>query len=285
MKKILFVSVILSSLVLVSGCEGSSASNSDKVYETTEIVTKAVTTEDITTEPTEDVTESVATIKNESELFEKDENVISILKNGYSFEGMGTPTVSFNAKNNTYIVVAPTATDEPGNEFDVMNGNDKWKQYVDKFSDLTKKIIETALIADEDKDINFRITHTLKTPSPLIVYDNNDVQFDLYSSIESDKAFYILQTQCDLYLANSFDDIKIQHNMEQNNYTIDFYSHLDTYDIIDNTDLVSSFIETNKSFKNIVSAYGNPDLIFNLYSSEEKIYTIENGNLTYEINK
>jgi len=48
MKKILFISVVLSSLILISGCEASSTSNTDEIYDTTTITAEEITTEEAT---------------------------------------------------------------------------------------------------------------------------------------------------------------------------------------------------------------------------------------------
>lgn len=283
MRKSIILSLLLSVLIIFSGC-GSSNETSEiekqSESENSAILDTEILTEKIAETPTEEVTEPEV----EQKELEEDENIISMLTYGYSYEGMGVPTVEYNPQTNTYVVIAPTSTDEVGNDFDSINGGAEWEQYVKKFSDLTETIIKTALITKDNKDINFRITHTLKTPTPLIVYENDDVIFDLYNSEEDEIAFYILQTQCDLYLLNSFDDIKISYDKFNNNYTVDFYLDNNVDEFINNEKFTSSFIETNSSFKIMINEYNDPNLIFNIYNFEENgnvLYTVENGCVTY----
>ena len=85
---------------------------------------------------------------------------------------MGTPTINFLPQTNTYVVVAPTSSDDIGYELEATNGNETWDKYVEKFTQLSNTVIDTISTFKEDEDINIRITHTLKTPMPLISYEN-----------------------------------------------------------------------------------------------------------------
>lgn len=258
----------------------SASISTSKISEPNEVLT----TDDIgkgTDSLTETLTEEstkTETTEAKQELFEKNEKVVNLLKTGFSFETMGTPTINFVPETNTYVVIVPTDTNEIGSEFDKANGNETWDNFVESFTELTNEIINTISWVKGNESINFRVIHTLKTPVPLIAIENGKVVFNLYKSEPSDRALYTLRVQCDLH--QEFCSASIEYDDSNNSYMLTFRDSINHFKI---EEYAAAFIETNNAFKGIIKSYDNPDVIFNIVENdtENPFYTIINGEVTY----
>lgn len=289
MKKIKQFACILTSLSLsfcLFGCnsDDKESSKEETIAETTEAVTEELTTEEITEPPVEELTEPEST-EVELELFEEDETIVNLLKAGYSFEGMGIPTINFSTQTNTYIVIAPTSSDSIGKAFDSANGDESWDNYVEKFTELNKSIVNTITQMHENENINFQVIHTLKTPAPLIAYENEKIVFDLYNSDANEQAIFILKTQLGINFIKNFDYTDISFDSNLNTYTIKFYINGDTAELFKSESLTKPFTELNAVLRNMIISFDNPNLIFNAVElgTDVPIYTVENGEVTYNI--
>lgn len=281
MNKLKKTTCFLSALILclgLCGCNSDDKSSSkvESVVETTEQETTEAVTEEITTE---NITQPETT-ETESTLYEENNTIISLLKAGFSFDGMDTPTINFSPNTNTYVVIAPTSTDKIGNEFDKAAENGEWDAYVKKFIELTNTITDS-IQKINNESINIRVIHTLKTPAPLIVMENGELIFNLYDSESSEKAVYILKTQCDLQL-ESLGDVDIKYDTDSNNCTATFYFDSDQVKNFENEEYTTAFLKLNTAFKEMVEPYGNPKLTFQacLINDTTPFYTIENGIIT-----
>jgi len=283
LKKSLAFITTISMLTTFSACN-SNNKDSSKEETTTEATTEAVTEEETTEAPTEEITETETT-EAEQKLFEEDKTIINLLKTGFTFDGMGTPTINFLPQTNTYVVVAPTSSDDIGYELEATNGNETWDKYVEKFTQLSNTVIDTISTFKEDEDINIRITHTLKTPMPLISYENGEVVFERYKANTSEQVIFTIKTQLDLNYIEFFNDSDVSYDSSKNTCTVKFYLDSDNVEIFKSESITAPFTELNTILKNTIKSYNNPNLAFNVVEvgTETPIYTVENGETTYSI--
>lgn len=289
MKKIKQFACILTSLSLsfcLLGCNSDDKDSSieETIAETTEAVTEELTTEEITEPPVEELTEPESTEAG-LELFEEDETIVNLLKTGFSFDGMGDPTVKFIPDTNTYVVIAPTSSDSIGVSFEAESGNEKWDKYVKQFTELTDAVIDTVSVLKEDKNVNFRIIHTLKTPLPLIAYENGKKVFDRYNAGTEEQAIYALKVCCDLNFLDMLGNANIEYDASINNYTVTFHFSSDNVDFFNKEGFSTSFSELCGVLEQVIKSYNSPTVTVKALekNTDKPIYTVENGEVTYNI--
>ena len=118
----------------------SSASTSEEKTEALEEETE--TEMDETTAPATTTTEKSTTTTtvalNQSQQYEKNNTIISVLTNGFTYDTKDAPIITFNSETNSYIVVTPSKLSAA--DFDTTYTNGGWDSYVSNFSELSESI-------------------------------------------------------------------------------------------------------------------------------------------------
>ena len=262
----------------------SSASTSEEKTEALEEETE--TEMDETTAPATTTTEKSTTTTtvalNQSQQYEKNNTIISVLTNGFTYDTKDAPIITFNSETNSYIVVTPSKLSAA--DFDTTYTNGGWDSYVSNFSELSESIIQVAHYTDESA--NIKVIETVKTVIPFIIYDGGKVSYDMYNSTENEKACASLET---FIYAYNIGIPEASYDPNTKTYQLTLIAGSISRGAID--------IEKWDAFSNsLVDVYGTlksncgvldntmQDLVVELLDSADKttLLRIENGNITYD---
>lgn len=263
----------------------SSASTSEEKAEALEEETE--TEMDETTAPatttTEKSTATTTVALNQSQQYEKNNTIISVLTNGFTYDTKDAPIITFNSETNSYIVVTPSKLSAA--DFDTTYTNGGWDSYVSNFSELSESIIQVAHYTDESA--NIKVIETVKTVIPFIIYDGGKVSYDMYNSTENEKACASLET---FIYAYNIGIPEASYDPNTKTYKLTLLSagsvSRDTFDSEKWDTLSNSLVSVYGTLKSNCGVLDNTmqDLVVELLDSADKttLLRIENGNITYD---
>ncbi len=236
MKK-LICAILCVSLLLLAGCGGEKNSpntaepqNSTSIESPTESLptqSQDVASPPETAEP-QDTPESASTPNadenptntvNEDnsqtdETIEKNDTIVSVLENGFAFDTIDKSTVCFNSKTNSYAVLVLSTGN--ANTFDDIHSKGQWDEYRDSFSELCNSVTSIAKASDETS--KYRIIFTSSEKTPLFIFDQDSLAFDIYNSALNEKILAVLEAIA--YYAG-FDYVSTSFDATENMYTVD----------------------------------------------------------------
>ncbi len=291
MRKLLKMSALLTAFIMcfsLCGCDSENDSLGTIVMYSSESETETFTeetTEALTDPSIEELTENETTIA-EQQSFKKDETIVNLLKNGFSVDNMGTPTVNFVSETNTYAVIVPIESASLVAEFVMNDGGEKWDTYVETFDGMVNAAIDAIQTLKHDESINVRVAHisSIESPLPFIYYENKNKIFDRYNAEESEEIEFVLKTLFDLYPVNGIFDLQVKYDSDKSDqYTAYFYTN--TIDAFKNEEYCELFSDISGICEEYIKSYDNPTVTVNVLeaNTDKLICTVENNEITYNV--